>query len=443
MRASAVSSAIIAVMGAGEARAQSTLPRVQVGVLFSQLRMADFDPVAEINRRQHLQNAQPVSHWFDGGAGARVAFPVRRRLAFETELLLFPRHFDRALKDEGGTALDTSGYRFSDKLFLFSGVRVGAGGRRIDLFGRLMPGLVQIGRMPLVGFQSQGTVRQGQEYRAALFPGLNVGGGTAITLSGRVKIRIDAADMWVWYRPQRIPGGVMPLNFSRQNFQLTTGLSVDIASRADEQPRAGSSSASSSPAPPTWEWGGYLGLASGSVRSTVADASTQQYQLFVGIEPRRMFRAWSRWSLSYAPEVLPFLLLSNAPVFANDAAIVQESKGPDGRAVVIIPPAVSRSPVIGAGGSPFGVEAQTRWASKWNLYADAAIGGIWFTRRVPDLAGREFNYTFQFGGGVQRDFGDGTYVRLGYRFHHLSNDYTAPLNPGVIGHVLIFAFGVH
>jgi hypothetical protein len=32
--------------------------------------------------------------------------------------------------------------------------------------------------------------------------------------------------------------------------------------------------------------------------------------------------------------------------------------------------------------------------------------------------------------------GGAHWVRAGYKYHHLSNAYTAPLNPGVDGHVL-------
>ena len=65
---------------------------------------------------------------------------------------------------------------------------------------------------------------------------------------------------------------------------------------------------------------------------------------------------------------------------------------------------------------------------------------VWFTREVPAAYSRAFNYTFEVGGGVLWRLRARNSLRIGYKFHHLSNAYTAPNNPGIDGAVLLLGF---
>jgi hypothetical protein len=153
----------------------------------------------------------------------------------------------------------------------------------------------------------------------------------------------------------------------------------------------------------------------------------------------------ARWALVYAPVFVPFGILSNMPDSSEQVVVSRIAVGPfepTPRSVVNVFNPTSHSPAVGVGGSPFGIEIQTR-GSTWKPYGGAAIGGIWFRRRVPDAGGRAFNYMFEFGGGIQRDFAGGSLIRVGYKFHHVSNDFTAPLNPSIVGHCLVLGFGFH
>jgi hypothetical protein len=96
--------------------------------------------------------------------------------------------------------------------------------------------------------------------------------------------------------------------------------------------------------------------------------------------------------------------------------------------------------VAGFAISPLGVEGQVRMTSRWYAYGAGAAGGVWFTRDVPTAYSRSFNYTFEMGGGVRWQYRPRRALRIGYKFHHLSNAYTAPSNRGIDGAVFLFGF---
>jgi hypothetical protein len=99
-----------------------------------------------------------------------------------------------------------------------------------------------------------------------------------------------------------------------------------------------------------------------------------------------------------------------------------------------------KGPVAGFAISPIGLEAQIRLTPRWRAYTAGAAGVVWFTREVPTANARAFNYTFEVGGGVLWRYRSRQSLRVGYKFHHLSNLYTAPANPGIDGAVFLLGF---
>ena len=65
------------------------------------------------------------------------------------------------------------------------------------------------------------------------------------------------------------------------------------------------------------------------------------------------------------------------------------------------------------------------------------MGSLWFARNIPVADARSFNFTFDFGGGVRLRMNHRSWLRVGYKFHHLSNANTGPSNPGVDAKVLL------
>ena len=99
-----------------------------------------------------------------------------------------------------------------------------------------------------------------------------------------------------------------------------------------------------------------------------------------------------------------------------------------------------RRRVSGFAISPIGLEGQIRIFSRWHAYTAGAAGVVWFSRAVPVAYARSFNYTFELGGGMLWRISSKDSPRIGYKFHHLSNLYTAPQNPGIDGAVFLLGF---
>ena len=143
----------------------------------------------------------------------------------------------------------------------------------------------------------------------------------------------------------------------------------------------------------------------------------------------------SRWEVGpyigvARPEVVPLLLISNNPKYRY----LQEA---DGGHITVED---GKGAVAGFAISPIGLEAQIRLTSRWRGYTTGAAGCVWFTREVPTAYSRAFNYTFEVGGGLLWQYRSRESLRVGYKFHHLSNLYTAPANPGIDGAVFLLGF---
>jgi hypothetical protein len=179
-----------------------------------------------------------------------------------------------------------------------------------------------------------------------------------------------------------------------------------------------------------WELAPYVAVARHSPVGTNWGVTPDRDHLFLGVHAAFAVLKRPRWTLAYAPDVVPLLLVTNNPTYRTVAL-------PAGKRMVVED---GRGPVAGFAVAPIGVEARVAASARWRLYAGGALGAVWFTRDVPILDARAFNYTFEFGGGVHWQYRRGQALRVGYKFHHLSNMYTARQNPGVDGH--LFLIGV-
>jgi hypothetical protein len=181
---------------------------------------------------------------------------------------------------------------------------------------------------------------------------------------------------------------------------------------------------------PRWEVGPYAGVARHSLVGTHLGVIPDRDHVFVGVQLTANIVRTRRWALGYAPEVVPLLLVSNNPRYRS----VSTTSG--NRFTV----EDGRGPVTGFAISPIGLQAQVRIASRWRTYATGAAGVVWFTRAVPVANSRAFNYTFEFGGGVRWQYRSRESLRFGYKFHHLSNAYTAVQNPGIDAAVFLIGY---
>jgi len=176
--------------------------------------------------------------------------------------------------------------------------------------------------------------------------------------------------------------------------------------------------------------GPYVGVARHSLVGTHLGVTPDRNHLLIGVHITVNIVGSRRWTLRYAPEVVPLLLISNNPKYRQ---VLQA----DGGHITVED---GRGSVAGFAISPIGLEAQSRLTSRWRAYTAGAAGGVWFTREVPTAYSRAFNYTFEVGGGLVWQYRSRESLRLGYKFHHLSNLYTAPDNPGIDGAVFLLGF---
>jgi opacity protein-like surface antigen len=64
-------------------------------------------------------------------------------------------------------------------------------------------------------------------------------------------------------------------------------------------------------------------------------------------------------------------------------------------------------------------------------YINGMAGFLYFADQVPVADSSKFNFTLGLGAGVEIWYRDNQSISLGYKYHHISNGYTADQNPGV------------
>ncbi len=95
------------------------------------------------------------------------------------------------------------------------------------------------------------------------------------------------------------------------------------------------------------------------------------------------------------------------------------------------------------GFSPVGLQYSFRSGHSIRPFVSSTAGYIFSTRPIPTSQSGSFNFTFDFGAGVEFFRRNARSIQVEYRFHHISNHYTADINPGIDNGVfkLSYAFG--
>ncbi|MDQ3908047.1 MAG: acyloxyacyl hydrolase [Acidobacteriota bacterium] len=130
-------------------------------------------------------------------------------------------------------------------------------------------------------------------------------------------------------------------------------------------------------------------------------------------------------------------------VDAVPAAFVSEprfvvNKTPAGLFIVT----TTHETIYGAGVSPIGLKFNFRRQHRVQPFASTTGGLLVFSKQVPRAGSSEFNFTFDFGGGVQIFTRSRRAVTLGYKFQHISNGGTASFNPGLDANVIYAGFSI-
>jgi len=170
--------ALLLIVTAQDAQAQSETPKVELGAQYTLLRLRDFDTT-------------------DSGVGGRVTYNITDGFGIEGEMNFFPeRRVNFATLSSGNS-------RRSQGLF---GVKTGIRSDGVGIFGKIRPGFVHFGQgTPLPGFSSSGAT----EFA------LDLGGVFEVYPSRSVALRFDLGDTIIRF------GG---LGFTSHNLQFTTGV---------------------------------------------------------------------------------------------------------------------------------------------------------------------------------------------------------------------------
>jgi hypothetical protein len=167
-------------------------------------------------------------------------------------------------------------------------------------------------------------------------------------------------------------------------------------------------------------WGG------GSFSGPTLIGSTERVRLgLVAFRYARVLARGENLALKYTLDAVPVASMS-FPVFEATAGGTREV----------------RRTITGAGLAPVGFQLNFRRRGRVQPFAQASGGFLYFGERVPDTRGAQFNFTGDFGGGVQWKTGARRAWTIGYRYHHVSNGYRADVNPGFDSNLFYVGFSI-
>ncbi len=193
----------------------------------------------------------------------------------------------------------------------------------------------------------------------------------------------------------------------------------------NETTRAGDSQALSD-GPSTLKKGtNELGFwAGGSFDSPTLMGTAEDRKYFtIGLRYGRVFATSKRVAYEYTVDFVPV-----AVVFQPDFAQAFSRSG--------------ASSVYGLGLSPIGFKVNFNRNSRFKPFLSTSGGFLYFKDPVPDdiPGATRFNFTFDFGGGVQISTGERRAIILGYKFHHISNGGRSQINPGLDANVIYVGY---
>lgn len=169
-------------------------------------------------------------------------------------------------------------------------------------------------------------------------------------------------------------------------------------------------------------WGG------GSWASPTAIGTAREARLgVVGLRYARVLARGDSLALKYTVDAVPYAALSYEAEFL-------EPLPQFGQRV--------RRTTTGAGLAPVGFQLNFRRRERLQPFAQASGGFLYFGEQVPLEGGAQFNFTADFGGGLQWKTGARRAWTFGYRYHHVSNSYRAPANPGFDANLFYVGYSI-
>ena len=163
-------------------------------------------------------------------------------------------------------------------------------------------------------------------------------------------------------------------------------------------------------------WSGY---SFGSISGKFLAITPGRQFAIVGLQYGRILAAGEKVALAYTFDVIPMAMVTNNP----QTEVTGEG--------IFSTEQVRRKSVYGFGLAPIGLKFYFLQARRVKFFTNASGGFLTFLNEVPVEQARKFNFTFDFGLGMQITTGSRWALTLGYKLHHLSNAKTAHSNPGL------------
>jgi hypothetical protein len=218
----------------------------------------------------------------------------------------------------------------------------------------------------------------------------------------------------------------MPFTWEREALLIRSlflmGLAVLFACGVSYSQESDGHSAHHAKAPPSWNsgprrgtnefgiWGGY------SPFSFVLKGTSKDRQLLLlNLQYARTLFSTRLLTLKYTADAVPAAFeFQPTQHYVVDGKVLTNRGGA----------------IFGAGASPIGLQANFG-AKRIQPVVTGSLGFLYFDRQVPIVGSSQFNYTITVGFGAQVFLRPGRSLTAGWKYHHLSNNYQAHLNPGI------------
>ena len=211
-------------------------------------------------------------------------------------------------------------------------------------------------------------------------------------------------------------------------FLLTTSLSIAAQTSANR------SSTSTAPSQSTSEgiqkrdneWGVWGGI-SFDAPTLIGKTPSARFGN-IGLRYGRVLAASKTVAFEWTIDAIPLAILSNERLFVvSSSPLVIGS---------------TRKSVYGAGAAPIGLKFNFRRNRRVQPIGQTTGGFLYFAEQVPVTNASQFNFTFDFSGGVQIVNSNRRSFTVGYKYHHISNGNTGTFNPGVDVQMIFAGFSV-
>lgn len=90
-----------------------------------------------------------------------------------------------------------------------------------------------------------------------------------------------------------------------------------------------------------------------------------------------------------------------------------------------------KTPAYGTGAHPLGVKFYVANQPRARVFAGGSVGIMFFDREMPIVGSNRMNFAVEYGGGIEANALGHSVIVLGWKFQHMSNGYTSPVNPGL------------